>query len=531
MTVKRVLICGLVGAFLQSLAFGGADSLFGKWQVAAKDSAGTTWNGILTISKLDTSRFDRQKYNCMSRLDYQFSGTSYSREAPCKYDEASRTLVFRGGISRKFEYSAVVSADDKSLGQGKWTDFRKGGATSTGEWSAIGTPATAASPAVAPLTAGAEEDLAAFSSGALIVTEPEPDAVNHASWLLRGPHSIEQNWAVAASTNQAVVIELAERSLLTQVEFDTGMVTSGAAKRITVEMSDKGPGAGFRKVAEVTLQERGDNQGFPVLPEATGRWLRLVVQDGYGAGLGVNRFRARGRRLTRTPFIDVSGTYSTRDGALRIRQEGSSVTGCYDERGGTMEGGIEGRVMKLKWREKTQEHNEGEAMMVFSSDGQRWAGLFSYKGEDPEEGRFWTGVRRPADNGTCPNWKNGIEDALLKEIEEFGRARVYGINFDSDSDRIREESRPTLDHVVSVLKTRPQWKITIEGHTDSTAGQQHNKELSHRRANAVKSYLERAAINPARLNAVGYGAARPVTTNETALGRAQNRRVELVAQP
>jgi outer membrane protein OmpA-like peptidoglycan-associated protein len=81
-----------------------------------------------------------------------------------------------------------------------------------------------------------------------------------------------------------------------------------------------------------------------------------------------------------------------------------------------------------------------------------------------------------------------------------------------------------------MLKARPQWKITIEGHTDSTASSQHNQELSERRANAVRRHLENAAIAATRLNAVGYGATRPVAANETALGRAQNRRVELVKQ-
>jgi OOP family OmpA-OmpF porin len=215
---------------------------------------------------------------------------------------------------------------------------------------------------------------------------------------------------------------------------------------------------------------------------------------------------------------------------MHIKQEGASVIGCYELHGGTVDGGIEGRVVKLAWHEKVEEQSEGAAFLVFSSDGQRWAGLFSYKGEDPNRGRFWTGTKRGSDPGSCPNWAGGIEQQMIKDIEEFGRARVYGINFDSDSDRIREESRPTLDHVAAMLKARSQWKITIEGHTDSTASSQHNQDLSERRANAVRLYLENAAIAAARLSAVGYGASRPVASNETALGRAQNRRVELVKQ-
>ena len=90
--------------------------------------------------------------------------------------------------------------------------------------------------------------------------------------------------------------------------------------------------------------------------------------------------------------------------------------------------------------------------------------------------------------GTCAQWAGGIQEQLTKDLEEFGRARVYGINFDSDSDHIKDESKPTLDKIVAMLKAKPDWKITIEGHTDSTSTPQHNQELSERRARSVKSY-------------------------------------------
>jgi OmpA-OmpF porin, OOP family len=394
-----------------------------------------------------------------------------------------------------------------------------GGAVSAGA-GAAGAPAA---------STASEEDLAAFASGALIVQEPDPDSIHAASWLLRGPYEQQWNWEVeGAATNRAIVIELPERSLVKQLEFDTAMVTGGSAKDIKIEMSDTSAKEGFNSIADVSLQDRVDNQVFPVGAQAPGRWIRLNIKNGYASNyLGINRFRARGTRLTDTPFPNVSGTYASRNGKMYIRQDGTSVVGCYEEHGGTLEGGIDGRVMKLTWHEK-EPASEGAAFMVFSGDAQRWAGLYSYKGEDPNTGRFWTGTKSSTAVGTCPGWAGGIEQQMTKDIEEFGRARVYGINFDSDSARIREESRPTLDHVASMLKARAQWNITIEGHTDSTASAQHNQELSERRASAVGEYLVNAGITASRLNAVGYGATKPVSTNDTALGRAQNRRVELV---
>jgi OmpA-OmpF porin, OOP family len=128
--------------------------------------------------------------------------------------------------------------------------------------------------------------------------------------------------------------------------------------------------------------------------------------------------------------------------------------------------------------------------------------------------------------GKCPNAKKP-EDQLASDLKTTGRVRLYGINFDSDSATIREESKTTLDMVASMLKTNGDLKITIEGHTDSTSTPEHNQQLSESRANAVKAYLAGAGVEANRLTAAGFGATKPVASNDTALGRAANRRVEL----
>ena len=109
-----------------------------------------------------------------------------------------------------------------------------------------------------------------------------------------------------------------------------------------------------------------------------------------------------------------------------------------------------------------------------------------------------------------------------------GRSRIYGIQFDLDSDVIRPESRPTLDELAAVLAANPAWRLKVEGHTDATGGSEHNLGLSRRRAEAVKSYLVGKGIDGGRLETAGLGASQPLAPNETDLGRAQNRRVELV---
>jgi len=158
-------------------------------------------------------------------------------------------------------------------------------------------------------------------------------------------------------------------------------------------------------------------------------------------------------------------------------------------------------------------------------------GLWGTKGADKLTSE-WNGKKISNDVGSCPNWspKGGAEQRMQDELAKLGRTRLYGINFDTDSDVIRTESKPTLDKVVAVLKAQPSWKLTIEGHTDSSGGDAHNQDLSQHRAEAVKSYIVAAGIGAERLTAHGMGASKPLASNDTPLGRSQNRRVELVKE-
>lgn len=120
-----------------------------------------------------------------------------------------------------------------------------------------------------------------------------------------------------------------------------------------------------------------------------------------------------------------------------------------------------------------------------------------------------------------------LEQALL----ETGRAEVYSIYFAFNSDELRPESEPTLQEIADVLRRYPDWKMGIEGHTDSIADEAYNLDLSRRRADAVKAALGgRLAVAASRLSTSGLGESRPKDRNDTLEGRARNRRVELVRQ-
>jgi OOP family OmpA-OmpF porin len=115
-------------------------------------------------------------------------------------------------------------------------------------------------------------------------------------------------------------------------------------------------------------------------------------------------------------------------------------------------------------------------------------------------------------------------DPLYEALIATGEYTTRGILFDVDSDRIRPESTPTLEELVSVLDRNRELAVEIEGHTDSDGEDAYNQSLSQRRAEAVVAYLTGRGIAGARLTPVGKGESEPVADNATAAGRQENRR-------
>ncbi len=118
-------------------------------------------------------------------------------------------------------------------------------------------------------------------------------------------------------------------------------------------------------------------------------------------------------------------------------------------------------------------------------------------------------------------------DAVAEALETTGEFTTRGIYFDLDSDVIRPESTPTLTEILTTLEDHSEYRIVIEGHTDSTGEEDYNRQLSERRARAVVRYLVEHGIAAGRLEAVGKGESEPAADNATPAGRQQNRRVVL----
>jgi OOP family OmpA-OmpF porin len=170
----------------------------------------------------------------------------------------------------------------------------------------------------------------------------------------------------------------------------------------------------------------------------------------------------------------------------------------------------------------------------FDSDGD---GVIDYADKCPG-----TPPGVPVDSSGCPpdSDGDGVPDYLDQcpstpvgaTVNEVGCWSLKAtMLFDSNSSYLKKKADPLLDEVVTILKKNPQIKVEIQGYADNTGTAQYNQWLSERRAKRVMDYLVSKGINPERLQAKGYGSTRPVASNATEEGRAQNRRVELRRMP
>lgn len=125
--------------------------------------------------------------------------------------------------------------------------------------------------------------------------------------------------------------------------------------------------------------------------------------------------------------------------------------------------------------------------------------------------------------GTIAN--KGCPEIRAEVVQKIALA-AKGINFETGSDKILAESFDDLDALVKILNEYPEAKVSIEGHTDNKGNSEANRELSQKRADAVKAYLISKGVDASRLTATGYGDTKPVADNNTNAGRAKNRRVD-----
>lgn len=144
--------------------------------------------------------------------------------------------------------------------------------------------------------------------------------------------------------------------------------------------------------------------------------------------------------------------------------------------------------------------------------------------------------------GAIGNYMDNQESELRAQLQGTGVSvsrvgdRIVlnmpsNVTFATDRDQVIPPFYPTLDSVALVLRKFDKTLIDVDGHTDSVGNAGYNMDLSNRRANSVANYLASRGVDQRRMSAMGYGLERPIASNATEMGRAQNRRVEIAISP
>jgi outer membrane protein OmpA-like peptidoglycan-associated protein len=124
--------------------------------------------------------------------------------------------------------------------------------------------------------------------------------------------------------------------------------------------------------------------------------------------------------------------------------------------------------------------------------------------------------------------KRNLEGATITRVGEGIKITFdSGILFDIDKSALQPQAQTNLTKLAVILNKYEDTEILVEGHTDATGPEDHNMDLSIRRAQSVSSYLSIQQVMSTRFNVLGYGEVQPIADNETVEGRQMNRRVEI----
>lgn len=254
-----------------------------------------------------------------------------------------------------------------------------------------------------------------------------------------------------------------------------------AERGITIQRDDDGSGQYLDSKLGISLlvdddgagSYKDDRYGISLMVDDDGEGLYTNTQNGVTVTADDDAMSYRAGKVKITQKKDGSGSYSDAESGLKIENDGKG---------------------KATVTKGTQKATVDAAPL----------------GTLPRLPRF----------GAVPAVPSLEANSLLITLDS-------GVLFDVDKYDLRPEAQETLNQLAKLLTEAGITAFEIDGHTDSNADDAYNQTLSENRANAVKEYLKAQGVT-AEITTQGYGESRPVATNETAEGRQQNRRVEII---
>ncbi len=224
------------------------------------------------------------------------------------------------------------------------------------------------------------------------------------------------------------------------------------------------------------------------------------------------------RRLGGVAFLTLAialngcaGTRPNRGGFDCDRRFGAGTIGGALT-GAMIGGGVGGGIVATSGETERQSKDYATAIGIGAVTGALLGGLFGHCAFDP------LNEEPPPPPPPAPE----PPPPVVKQ-----KIVLRGVNFDFDKSTIRSDAAEILEEAARIFRDDPDLRVSVDGHTDARGTDEYNERLSERRASAVADRLARLGVSPSRLQPQGFGESRPVASNDTEEGRAQNRRVEL----
>lgn len=294
-------------------------------------------------------------------------------------------------------------------------------------------------------------------------------------------------------------------------------------RKVEIAGADSGHEGPFHVLGSVALEAhsaKGQATSIPIAVEKPVRWVRVTLEGGVNIQRDKTFFEfseiiGHGTQEPVPLSEAFSGTWKGRGVLLELKQEGASVSGCYDGVG-DLNGTVSGNLLRA-----TGKTRKGEIPSIFVlavGDNGDITGVRSTNGAPF---RLYSGDAAPGIKTECSG--NSVRPLGCGSI-------IHGINFNFDSAAIRPDSDRLLAALATGLQASAASEITVIGHTSSEGSDLYNDKLSQRRAEAVVAAIVGRGISAGRASAEGRGEKQPIADNGADAGRSLNRRVEIACR-
>jgi len=352
------------------------------------------------------------------------------------------------------------------------------------------------------------------------------------------PHFLVQRpsqWIIAQTTANSLAPDrgrMIGRFPFTFSEFETAYQVQQQALAPARQYPPELDTSRFQAIVAVRLAERADAAQYAPQELAKARDALQAAQKAFAEGAGPAQVRSLARRAIRLA-VNAAQLAQRRKQEQELAAERRSNRELIEK--------LQQQVTELQ-RELLQTQQQAEAAQKraarLEEDLQRaQAQLLQVNKEADELAQRLARAQqeaRAAKNEAAELFAR-LQSALNRVAQTQETARGLMVNlpdilFDPGKATLKPESREVLSRIAGILMVAPEYRLSVEGHTDNTGRPELNMKLSIQRAQAVADYLVKAGVSPALITVRGFGETRPVASNRTAEGRARNRRVEIIVE-